>query len=673
MFPRIKRLRAIQSDYEPVYPYDKEQFVISAPFVNTLKGLTTDPPGFIAIKAKLPLTFDNDGNLEIVGGSNIVVNVNTAKGLTKVSDTIEAKVTAPIVFDDQGNISLDKTFLAPDETKGISEKDNKLMAKIAPPIIFDAQGNITLNSGEFAKPFTVDSLKGLLMSSNKIEIKISNPLIFDSSGNLTLDQTLLPPAITANENKGLRVVSNSIEAKLASPIVFDNSGNISLHDSSTYAKTNVNNQFLTSQTIDGDVAANKFIVSSNNLSDIGGGIGIGFGSAIGYIVPVDGTNKNLRFSGFPGRGKFDLDMSLTSRIMNVKSPESDTDAVNKQYCDSTYIKKGSNSTSNGPVLNLTQEGNTVPLVSFNNTENTRLGYVGLGPEGSLDTYLQGANNVYLQSLRSDGQIVAKNKILYAGPEYCTLGNGIMFFKSKDEFCYLGGATSNLSLKLSPPGAQNQRITTIDLESASRITNLQEPAAVTDAISLNILRKYGCHGMLWTGGRPTVNCKISNNSVYNLRLGLSLASSGGMVTGSLFVEGTGEYATFGGFKQSQVVIKLNFNSDGSLKTNCDLLFSNWGYRYGENVNLNVPLGVNLKAFMPNYLQYPYNGSTIARNTIVKKVYLDASLSFTVFIKFNHEPTGYSIWFVFDGISDPGLRNRNFSLPTINFNYVNDFFN
>lgn len=863
----------MQSDFDPVYPYDKEQFVISAPFVNTLKGLTTDPPGFIAIKAKPPLTFDNNGALEIVGGSNIIVNVDTTKGLTKSNDMICAKVASPIVFNGQGDISLDPTFLTPDESKGLKNENNKLVAKISTPLFFDQSGNITFNASQFSKHFTVgagltlnsgtltlqlskplqfdqgnvsfstaaiintnkgleenggrlglkitgpltftssgevsidtnslapnfvpDTTKGLELSGGKLLAKIAQPITFDASGNITvnLQQMVAPnsglqttgnklalktasnliidsagaidikpntfasefsvnttkglelvssslqakvsapltfnangdfglliaapiilnnngeltvdpasnaPNFTVNTNKGLMLSNSQLEAKVASPIEFNNSGEITLNDSN-YAKLNVNNQFTQTQRIpkidfgigsvgahsntrdlaitcngsavfsgDSLILQSKIIASNANLNDLGGGLGLGWGSGAAYIVPEDNSNKTLNFSGYNGRGKFDLDMRQTSRIMNVMPPTADSDAVSKWYCDTNYVSK--RSPNLGPVLTLTQQGNNVPLVSFNNPNGTRLGYVGLGPVGSLDTYLQGANNVYLQSLRNDGQIIAKNNIFYAGGGFCTLGNGIMFFKTaSSDYCYMGGSNGNLYLRMAPPNSTNKRILLIDLERQTRIMNVPLPQDLTDVISIGTLRQNGVYGMMWTGGRPTANCKANGNNGYNIRLGLALAANGGMVNCSLFAEGFGPYATFDSFRSAQVVIKINFNSDGSLKPNCDLLNTSWGYRQGESVVQNIPLGVNLKAFMPNYLQYPGNGTSIPRNTIVKKVYLDASLSFTTFVKLNHESSGYSIWFVFDGVNDPGLRGRNFQLPTINFNYVGDYFN
>lgn len=103
-----KRPRTIPSDFDPVYPYEREPFIFQAPFVNTDRGLTTDPPGFIAIKTKNPLGFDNQGRLELKG--DIDSKVNEQKGLTKSADGIEVKIERPLTFNSNGEISFSREF-----------------------------------------------------------------------------------------------------------------------------------------------------------------------------------------------------------------------------------------------------------------------------------------------------------------------------------------------------------------------------------------------------------------------------------------------------------------------------------------------------------------------------------------------------------------------------------
>lgn len=103
-----KRPRTIPSDFDPVYPYEREPFIFQAPFVNTDRGLTTDPPGFIAIKTKNPLGFDNQGRLELKG--DIDSKVNEQKGLTKSADGIEVKIQSPLTFNSDGQITFPNSF-----------------------------------------------------------------------------------------------------------------------------------------------------------------------------------------------------------------------------------------------------------------------------------------------------------------------------------------------------------------------------------------------------------------------------------------------------------------------------------------------------------------------------------------------------------------------------------
>lgn len=125
-----KRPRTIPSDFDPVYPYEREPFIFQAPFVNTDRGLTTDPPGFIAIKTKNPLGFDNQGRLELKG--DIDSKVNEEKGLTKSADGIEVKIQPPLTFNNNGEITFPNSF---DGNVSINQTDS-----IPPYIDFKQNG-----------------------------------------------------------------------------------------------------------------------------------------------------------------------------------------------------------------------------------------------------------------------------------------------------------------------------------------------------------------------------------------------------------------------------------------------------------------------------------------------------------------------------------------------------
>lgn len=68
---------------------------------------------------------------------------------------------------------------------------------------------------------------------------------------------------------------------------------------------------------------------------------LGWGSNIGYITPEDTTNKTLKFSGLSGKGKFDIDLNGTSKIINVSNPVNNNDCANKIYVDN-YFKRNRN-------------------------------------------------------------------------------------------------------------------------------------------------------------------------------------------------------------------------------------------------------------------------------------------------------------------------------------------
>lgn len=81
------------------------------------------------------------------------------------------------------------------------------------------------------------------------------------------------------------------------------------------------------QTINGNKSFNGIIRFADKIE-------AGFGSGIVNFTPEDNSNKIIKFSGVDGRGKFDLDLNNTSKILNVPSPVNSGDAVNKQYIDS---------------------------------------------------------------------------------------------------------------------------------------------------------------------------------------------------------------------------------------------------------------------------------------------------------------------------------------------------
>lgn len=108
---------AIDPDtFEPVYPYNAPPLSIQAPFFNIQKGLTQNPPGFLATKVKSPLTFSADGSITLekipisvsepitYDGNNIGLHINSDKGL-QINSGLAVKVNDPVEFNN-GSVSL---------------------------------------------------------------------------------------------------------------------------------------------------------------------------------------------------------------------------------------------------------------------------------------------------------------------------------------------------------------------------------------------------------------------------------------------------------------------------------------------------------------------------------------------------------------------------------------
>uniref|UniRef100_A0AAU6S544 Adenovirus fiber protein n=1 Tax=Pipistrellus pipistrellus adenovirus TaxID=3140007 RepID=A0AAU6S544_9ADEN len=519
MWPRKRRARAIPSDFDPVYPYEKEDFVISAPFVNTDRGLTTDPPGFVAIKAKPPLSFDNQGNLILVGGSS-GVSIDSKKGLGKSGNTIFAKVAEPAIFDQAGNITIgvDESrglaisggkltarvhgpisydpngyiMLEYDNTKGLEVNNNQLGLKVDPAALTFTQGMLTLAPGAGPQQIQVDTSKGLTMTGNVISAKVHGPISFERNGYIALEY---------DNTKGLSVENNKLFVKTLAPLTVSNNG-IGLNDTN-YAKLTGGNTFSHTQIFNYPIR-----VQANATSVLGRGIQLGFGGADGYILADEGA-KVLYFKRDGHNGRIAaMDLQGITRIKNVPPPEEDSDAVSRWFVHKYALLKDQNvdmknfkiinlgdpvndtdavnkryvdgkvSGATGPVLNLNQSGNTAPVVSFNNANGDRQGYVGFANDQSTNLKVQSNGNLYLECLSNTAAIVSQNPFRYSGDKMNSLGGGIIFTPAAG-LCYLG-CSNTATLKFRDPDRPQGRIGTLDLDNETRIVNLPAPVNPNDA-------------------------------------------------------------------------------------------------------------------------------------------------------------------------------------------------
>lgn len=175
--------------------------------MNTDRGLTTDPPGFIAIKAKEPLGFDNKGRLELKGSSLLKVNEN--KGLTNGSSGIEVKLTQPLNFNNEGRVGL--TVSAP-----LTTASDALGLSVEAPLTTSSDtlglsvvSPLTTSSGTLG----LSVIPPLTTSSNTLGLSIKQPLYLDNNdlafndANFIKSDQIQAPLTTISGNLALNTVA----------------------------------------------------------------------------------------------------------------------------------------------------------------------------------------------------------------------------------------------------------------------------------------------------------------------------------------------------------------------------------------------------------------------------------------------------------------------------------
>ena len=97
----------------------------------------------------------------------------------------------------------------------------------------------------------------------------------------------------------------------------------------------------TNQTINGQktftnqINANGGILTSQNETITTCNLQLGYGGTFAYITSDSQDAKSLKFSGYSGKGKLDLDMGGASKITNLPDPINTQEAATKNYVDST--------------------------------------------------------------------------------------------------------------------------------------------------------------------------------------------------------------------------------------------------------------------------------------------------------------------------------------------------
>lgn len=128
---KANQLAIDPNTFNPTYPYNAPPLSIQAPFFNSDKGLTQNPPGFLAAKLQAPLTFASDGSIAL--NKHVLTDVDSSKGLDIDSTgRIYIKKSSPLEFNTSGDLTLNLPPLKVDHSGGLKNTNNGLSIFLAP-------------------------------------------------------------------------------------------------------------------------------------------------------------------------------------------------------------------------------------------------------------------------------------------------------------------------------------------------------------------------------------------------------------------------------------------------------------------------------------------------------------------------------------------------------------
>ncbi|QDA77099.1 fiber [Mastadenovirus pipistrelli] len=203
----MKRARALPADYDPVYPYGQHVPAAQPPYINTNQGLTQSPPGTLAVHIDPPLTFGNDGAIDLATGPGL--SIQQGKLQVKLGPGLATTSEGEIIVEDAFN-SL--TFQPPlnknesDEVSlnlgtGLQESNGALNVVFPAPLTFQSplqknNDTVSLNLGS-----------GLQESNGTLSVTFPSPLQFNLPLSLSNNQ------VSLQVGAGLQVDNGSLAAQ----------------------------------------------------------------------------------------------------------------------------------------------------------------------------------------------------------------------------------------------------------------------------------------------------------------------------------------------------------------------------------------------------------------------------------------------------------------------------
>lgn len=87
------------------------------------------------------------------------------------------------------------------------------------------------------------------------------------------------------------------------------------------------------KTFNNKIRAQQGLITNTKGTITSGNLELGYGGTFAYVTSDSTDAKSLKFSGYSGKGKLDLDMGGVSKITNLPDPVNIQDAATKYYVD----------------------------------------------------------------------------------------------------------------------------------------------------------------------------------------------------------------------------------------------------------------------------------------------------------------------------------------------------
>lgn len=91
------------------------------------------------------------------------------------------------------------------------------------------------------------------------------------------------------------------------------------------------------KTFNNKIRAQQGLITNTKGTITSGNLELGYGGTFAYVTSDSQDAKSLKFSGYSGKGKLDLDMGGASKITNLPDPVNNYDAATKIYVDNKTL------------------------------------------------------------------------------------------------------------------------------------------------------------------------------------------------------------------------------------------------------------------------------------------------------------------------------------------------